>query len=199
MAGSSRSSWSVSVVYRGQYDRRAAAQKRRGRGFPRQTRSPGQGAGKFPLASMVPSPAEERRRVEGSSALPEAELAGSLDRPGDRISFHSILHGKSSISLPLAVGGDWSPPVAQSAGSAAFGHKKARAFPVGKLGHFETRILCLPLKRSVTVWLQHSRRPAESQAPFRFLHHHSKMGRLPPKHHSAANKSCCQLSPNVQP
>ena len=54
-------------------------------------------------------------------------------------------------------------------------------------------------KASVTVWLQHSRRPAESQAPFRFLHHHSKMGRLPPKHHSAANKSCCQLSPNVQP
>ena len=66
-------------------------------------------------------------------------------------------------------------------GSATFGRKKARAFPVGKLGHFETRILCLPSQSSVTVWLQHSRRPAESQDPFRLLHHHSKMGRLPPK------------------
>ena len=130
--GSSRSSWSVSVVYRGQYDRRAAAQKRRGRGFPRQTRSPGQGAGKFPLASMVPSPAEERRRVEGSSALPEAELADSQGRPGDRISFHLNLHRKSSISLPLAVGGDWSPSVAQCAGSCYFWAQKSPRLPNGK-------------------------------------------------------------------
>ena len=66
-------------------------------------------------------------------------------------------------------------------GSVTFGRKKARAFPVGKLGHFETRILRLPSQSSVTVWLQHSRRPAESQDPFRFLRHNSKMGRLPPK------------------
>ena len=98
---------------------------------------------------------------------------------------------RSGVTGPL--------PLRSAPGPVTFGRKKARAFPMGKPGHFETRILCLPLKRSVTVWLQHSRRPAESQAPFRFLHHHSKMGRLPPKHHSAANKSCCQLSPNVQP
>lgn len=53
---------------------------------------------------------------------------------------------------------------------------------MGKPGHFETRILCLLQQSSVTVRLQHSRRPAESQAPFRLLHHHLlKMGRLPLK------------------
>lgn len=70
-------------------------------------------------------------------------------------------------------------PLRGAPGPATFGRKKARAFPVGKPGHFETRILCLLQQSSVTVWLQHSRRSAESQAPFRFLHHHSKMGRLP--------------------
>ena len=132
MAGSSRFSWSVSVVYRGQYDHREAAQKRRGREFPRQTRSLGQGTGDIPPASVVPSPAEGRRRVEGSPALPEAELAGSLDRPGNRITFHLILHGKSSFSLPLAVGGDWSPPVAQSARSCYFWTQKSPRLPSGK-------------------------------------------------------------------
>ena len=72
-------------------------------------------------------------------------------------------------------------PLRGAPGSATFGRKKVRAFPVGKLGHFETRILCLLSQSSVTVWLQHSRCPAESQDPFRFLRHHSKMGRLPPK------------------
>lgn len=65
-------------------------------------------------------------------------------------------------------------------------YEKARALPMGKPGHFGTRILCLLQQSSVTVWLQHSRRSAESQDPFQFLHHHSKMGKLPPKHHSAA-------------
>lgn len=127
MAGNSRSSWPVSVIECVQYDRRAAAQKRRGRDFPRQTQSPGQGAGEFPPASVVPSPADGRRGVEGSPALPEAELAGSLDRPENRISFHLILHRKSSYSLPLAVGGDWSPPVARRAGSCYFRAQKKPA------------------------------------------------------------------------
>jgi len=98
---------------------------------------------------------------------------------------------RSGVTGPL--------PLRGAPGSATFGRKKARAFPMGKPGHFETRILCLPSQSSVTVWLQHSRRPAESQDPFRLLHHHSKMGRLPPKHHSAADAPCGQLSPNVQP
>ena len=180
MAGSSRSSWSVSVVYRGQYDRREAAQKRRGRKFPRQTRSPGQGAGEFPPASVVPSPAEGRRKCEGSPALPEAELAGSLGRPGNRITFHLVLHSESSFFYPWRAGVTGPLPLRGAPGPVTFGRKKARAFPVGKLGHFETRILCLLSQSSVTVWLQHSRRPAESQDPFRLLYHHSKMGRLPP-------------------
>ena len=77
-------------------------------------------------------------------------------------------------------------PLREAPGPVTFGRKKARAFPVGKLGHFETRILRLLSQGSDTVWLQHSRRPAGSQDPFWFLRHHSKMGRLPPKHHSAA-------------
>lgn len=98
---------------------------------------------------------------------------------------------RSEVTGPL--------PLREAPGSATFGRKKARAFPVGKLGHFETRILRLLSQSSDTVWLQHSRRPAESQDPFRLLHHHSKMGRLPPKHHSTADAPCGQLSPNVQP
>ena len=80
---------------------------------------------------------------------------------------------RSGVTGPL--------PLRGAPGSATFGRKKVRAFPVGKLGHFETRILCLPSQSSVTVWLQHSRRLAESQDPFRFLRHNSKMGKLPPK------------------
>lgn len=116
-AGSSRSSWSVSVIECGQYDRREAVRKRPGRDFPRRTQGLGQGAGNIPPASVGPSPAAGRHMLEGSSAMPEAELTGSLDRSENRISFHLILHRKSSSSLPLAVGGDWSPSVARRAGS----------------------------------------------------------------------------------
>lgn len=80
---------------------------------------------------------------------------------------------RSGVTGPL--------PLRGAPGSATFGRKKVRAFPVGKPGHFETRILRLLSQSSDTVWLQHSRRLAESQDPFRFLRHNSKMGKLPPK------------------
>lgn len=72
-------------------------------------------------------------------------------------------------------------PLRGAPGPAAFGRKKARAFPMGKPGHFETRILRLLSRSPAAAWLRHSRRSAESQAPFRLLHHHSKMGILPLK------------------
>lgn len=54
--------------------------------------------------------------MEGSSALSEAELAGSLVRPGNRISFHLTLHKAFSFPLPLADGNDWFLSVARCAG-----------------------------------------------------------------------------------
>lgn len=79
---------------------------------------------------------------------------------------------RSGVTGPL--------PLRRAPGPVTFGRKKARAFPVGKLGHFETRILHLLSQSSDTVWLQHSRRPAESQDLFRLLHHHSKNGQTAP-------------------
>lgn len=55
-------------------------------------------------------------------------------------------------------------------------------------------------KASVTVWLQHSRRSAESQAPFRFLHHHSKWADCPlnitrrPTSHAASSHRTYNLN-----
>ena len=72
-------------------------------------------------------------------------------------------------------------PLRGAPGPAAFGRKKARAFPMGKPGHFETRILRLLSRSPAAAWLRHSRRSAESQAPFQLLHRHSKMGILPLK------------------
>lgn len=89
-------------------------------------------------------------------------------------------------------------PLRSAPGPVTFGRKKARAFPMGKPGHFETRILCLLSQSSVTVWLQHSRCSKESQAPFRLLRHHSKWADCPLNHHSAANTPRGQRTPNVQ-
>ncbi len=85
----------------------------------------------IPQASMGPSPAEGRKGVEGSSALPKAELTGSLGRPKNRITFHLTLHRTFILSLPLADRRDWLQTVAQSAGTSwflYFGRKKTRAF-----------------------------------------------------------------------
>lgn len=86
-------------------------------------------------------------------------------------------------------------PLRGAPGPAAFGRKKARALPMGKPGHFETRILRLLSRSPVAAWLRHSRRSAESQAPFRLLHHRSKMGKLPPSIPPAPAPPLCGSGP----
>lgn len=90
-------------------------------------------------------------------------------------------------------------PLRCAPGPVTFGRKKARAFPLGKPGHFETRILCLLQQSSVTVWLQHSRRSAESQARFRLRRRYSKWADRPltitrrPTHHAASARRTYNL------
>lgn len=103
-----------------------------GSAFPRQTRDLGQGADCSPPASMGPSPAAGRKGVEGGSALPKAEPAGSLDRPGNRITFYQILHSHL-LSFTLGrLGGQGPDRCAWRRVPLAFGRKKARIFPNGK-------------------------------------------------------------------
>ncbi len=161
-----------------------SAQKRKGSSFPRRTRYLGQGAGMSPLASMGPSPAEGRREVEGSSALPKAELAGSLDRPGSQISIHSFLHNM----LPFFF--TWRPERTSprpprkrrtSWYSARFERKKARAFPNGENPDTSKHGNCSCLRKALILYGYSIPDAPLKVKPCSRLHHHlSKSGQTAP-------------------